>query len=76
MPIETSAVRLRVANIDQIVARDYSFDDGIKINLGLRMEVSGMHHNVFGGFTCLKLALSHGEAGSTEFRRMTYRGLE
>jgi xylan 1,4-beta-xylosidase len=37
------------------------------------MEVSGMHHNVFGGFSSLKLAIYGAGQGAVLLRRFTYR---
>jgi xylan 1,4-beta-xylosidase len=38
------------------------------------MEVSGFNHNVFDGFTSLKLALFSAGPGSTRFRDFVYAG--
>ena len=40
------------------------------------MEVSGLHHNVFGGFVSLRVALFSAGAGEVRLRRFTYRGLD
>jgi xylan 1,4-beta-xylosidase len=37
------------------------------------MEVSGMHHNVLGGFLSLKLAVYAAGKGSILLRRFSYR---
>ncbi|MDM4765193.1 family 43 glycosylhydrolase [Pelomonas sp. SE-A7] len=42
---------------------------------GWQMEVSGLHHNVFGGFLALRVALFSAGQGEVRFRRFIYRGL-
>lgn len=39
-----------------------------------QMEVSGMNHNVFGGFSALKIALASMGTGATLFEDFCYRG--
>ncbi len=39
-----------------------------------QMEVSGMNHNVFGGFTALKIALASMGTGAVRFEDFRYRG--
>lgn len=39
------------------------------------MEVSGLHHNVFGGFVSLRIALFSAGAGEARFHNFTYKGL-
>jgi xylan 1,4-beta-xylosidase len=39
------------------------------------METSGMHHNVFGGFLSLKIAIHCAGAGQARLRDFGYRGL-
>ena len=50
----------------------YAYDDGRTWKRhGTRMEVSGLHHNVFGGFLSLRVGLyaaGAGEARLTDFR--------
>jgi xylan 1,4-beta-xylosidase len=40
------------------------------------MEVSGFHHNVFGGFLSLRIALFCAGEGEVRFRDFVYRGLQ
>jgi xylan 1,4-beta-xylosidase len=39
------------------------------------MEVSGLHHNVFGGFLSLRLALFAAGRGEVRIRNFVYRGI-
>jgi xylan 1,4-beta-xylosidase len=39
------------------------------------MEVSGIHHNVFGGFLALKLAIYAAGAGQVRLRDFRFRAL-
>ena len=39
------------------------------------MEVSGIHHNVFGGFLSLKIGIYSAGDGSIRVSRFTYRAL-
>jgi xylan 1,4-beta-xylosidase len=70
-------LRIRVTNDRNVVTYRYSHDDGKTWQLhGLRMEVSGMHQNVFGGFLSLKLAIYVAGTGSATLTRFSYRALD
>ena len=57
-PRATRKVRVRLTNDSNIITYEYSHDDGRSWTLhGTRMEVSGIHHNVFGGFLSLRVGL-------------------
>jgi len=72
----TSTVRIRLTNDEHVVTLRYSHDDGATWTLhGTRMEVSGIHHNVFGGFLSLKIALYSAGEGAATFSDFTYRAL-
>jgi xylan 1,4-beta-xylosidase len=72
----TSRVRIRMTNDEHVVTFRYSHDDGNTWTLhGTRMEVSGIHHNVFGGFLSLKVALYSAGEGSATFSDFRYRAL-
>ena len=74
--IPPGPVRLRLTNIEQIVTLSMSFDGGATWRQhGLRMDVSGLHHNTFGGFLSLKLALYSAGTGAATFRDFSYRAL-
>ncbi|MEP6899920.1 MAG: hypothetical protein ABI870_15455 [Rhodanobacter sp.] len=42
---------------------------------GLRMEVSGLHHNVFGGFLGLRIGIYSASEGDIVIRDFRYRAL-
>jgi xylan 1,4-beta-xylosidase len=72
--LPTRRVRIRVTNDDNVVTWHYSHDDGKTWVLhGLRMEVSGIHHNVFGGFLSLKVGIYSAGQGAVRLRDFTYR---
>lgn len=72
----TSRVIIRMTNDDHVVTFRYSHDEGRTWSLhGTRMEVSGIHHNVFGGFLSLKVGLYSAGHGSATFANFRYRAL-
>ena len=72
----TSRVRIRLTNIDNVITWHSSHDDGKTWVLhGLRMEVSGLHHNVFGGFLSLKIGVYAAGEGSVTLSDFTYRAI-
>ncbi len=76
VPRETSSVRIRVTNDDHIVTFYYSHDGGRTWTLHeYRAEVSGMHHNVFGGFLALRIGIHSAGSGSIRLRDFTYRAM-
>jgi len=67
-------LRLRVTNVENVVTYHYSYDDGRTwVRHGTRMEVSGLHHNVFGGFLSLRLGLFAAGSGAVKFSNFSYR---
>ncbi|MDG2523968.1 family 43 glycosylhydrolase [Stenotrophomonas sp. HITSZ_GD] len=75
-PRPAGPVRVRIGNNENVVTFHYSFDGGRTWRLhGTRMEVSGLHHNVFGGFLSLKVGLFAAGAGQAAFRDFRYRAL-
>nr|WP_239538555.1 family 43 glycosylhydrolase [Dyella mobilis] len=73
-PMKTSSVRIRLTNDNNVITYHYSHDDGKTWVLhGLRMEVSGIHHNVFGGFVSLKIGIYSANEGSIVVKDFTYR---
>lgn len=69
------AMRIRVTNNRHIVTYDTSGDGGRTWQrFDRRMEVSGYHHNVRGGFLMLRPGLYSAGAGETRFRNFTFRG--
>lgn len=69
-------MRLKLRNIDNVATWLTSSDDGASWTRNeMRMEVSGLHHNVFGGFLALRVgvyAAGEGQVRLTDFR---YRAL-
>jgi len=75
-PMPTRRVRVRVSNDRQVVTWHYSHDDGRTwVQHGLRMEVSGIHHNVFGGFLSLRIGIYAAGRGGIVVRDFSYRAL-
>lgn len=73
MPVST--VHIRVKNEKNIVSFHYSRDGKNWIQHPWQMEVSGMHHNVFGGFLSLKIGFYSAGEGSVRARDFRYRAL-
>ncbi len=74
--LNTDKVWFRLTNIDNVVTYHTSTDGQSWTKHPWQMEVSGMHHNVFGGFTSLKVAIFACGEGACEFRSFKYRGLK
>jgi xylan 1,4-beta-xylosidase len=73
---KTSSVRVRMTNDEHVVTWRYSHDGGKTWTLhGTRMEVSGIHHNVFGGFLSLKVGVYCAGAGAVTLGDFRYRAL-
>lgn len=68
-------MHLRLVNRENVVTFHTSPDGKDWTQHPWQMEVSGFHHNVFGGFLSLKLALFSAGQGEVRFRRFRYRGL-
>ncbi|NIK02748.1 family 43 glycosylhydrolase [Xanthomonas cannabis] len=69
-------IRVRLTNDHHIVRFDYSFDEGRQwTRHPTRMEVSGFHHNVFGGFLSLQLGVYAAQQGEVVLRDFRYRAL-
>jgi xylan 1,4-beta-xylosidase len=72
----TSRVIIRMTNANHVVTFRYSHDGGKTWSLhGTRMEVSGIHHNVFGGFLSLKVGLYSAGHGSATFSNFRYHAI-
>ncbi|MFL6628143.1 MAG: family 43 glycosylhydrolase [Vitreoscilla sp.] len=74
-PAVARRVRVRVQNRDHVVTFHYALDDGPWMQHPWQMETSGMHHNVFGGFLSLKIAVHSAGAGQVRVRDFLYQGL-
>jgi xylan 1,4-beta-xylosidase len=68
-------VRIRVTNDNHVVTFHYALADGRWIKHPWQVETSGMHHNVFGGFLSLKVAIHVAGTGEATVRDFVYRGL-
>ena len=68
-------VHVRMRNIDNVLTFHHSADGANWKQHPWQMEVSGMHHNVFGGFLSLKVALFSAGSGAVRIRNFTYKGL-
>ena len=67
---------MRLTNDAHVLTWHYSFDGGRTWRLhGTRMEVSGIHHNVFGGFLSLRAGLYSAGQEAVRFRDFRYRAL-
>jgi xylan 1,4-beta-xylosidase len=74
-PMETSTVMIRLRNDDNVVTMHYSHDGRNWTRHPWQMEVSGMHHNVLGGFLSLRPAIYSAGAGAIRLRDFRYRAL-
>jgi len=71
---QTSRVRFKVSKTDNIVTWFHSYDDGLTwFRNEMRMEVSGLHHNVFGGFLSLRVGVYVAGEGRAVLRDFRYR---
>lgn len=68
--------RIRLRNVEHNVSFDYALDDGPWVRQDWQREVSGYHHNVFGGFLALRIALFASGRGEVRWRRFRYRALQ
>ena len=71
----TRRVRVRLVNRENVLTFQYAVDGGTWKQHPWQMEVSGLHHNVFGGFLSLRLALFSAGNGELLARRFNYKGL-
>jgi xylan 1,4-beta-xylosidase len=75
-PFEAKSIRARVTNDDNIVTFQYSKDGAVSwTQHPLRMEVSGYHHNVFGGFLSLKVGIYAAGRGRIRLRDFHYHAI-
>ncbi|MDC8784500.1 family 43 glycosylhydrolase [Roseateles koreensis] len=71
-----SKVNIRMLNRENVLTFHYSVNGQPWKQHAWQMEVSGMHHNVFGGFLSLKAALFSAGVGEVRIRNFVYRGLQ
>ncbi|RTL36343.1 MAG: xylan 1,4-beta-xylosidase [Burkholderiales bacterium] len=75
-PREARRVRIHLVNRDHVLTWRTSHDGGATwVQHPWQMEVSGFHHNVFGGFVSLRIALFSAGDGEARFHHFVYRGL-
>lgn len=71
--IKARRLRLRLDNDKNVVTYFYSTDEGKTwIRHPTRMEVSGLHHNVFGGFISLKIGIYCTGEGGVRLSHFSY----
>ncbi|MED5619142.1 family 43 glycosylhydrolase [Ideonella sp. BN130291] len=74
-PITAKTVHLKLVNRENVVTFHHSADGRQWTQHPWQMEVSGFHHNVFGGFLSLKIGLFAAGRGQVRLRNFRYRGL-
>jgi len=74
-PVLSPIVHVKVTSRANVVTFYYSVDGQRWTQHPWQMEVSGLHHNVFGGFLSLRLALFAAGRGEVRARNFVYRGL-
>lgn len=74
IPHQARKARLRLRNDENEVTYHYSHDEGRTwTRHGTRMEVSGLHHNTFGGFLSLKIGIYAAGTGQARLSDFVYR---
>jgi len=74
--ISAGTIHIRLTNRANVLTFHYS-RDGVKwTRHPWQMEVSGFHHNVFGGFMSLKVGIYSAGSGEVRAREFSYRGLK
>ena len=77
MPLHGRKVRARITNDRNVITYHYSLDDGTTWRRHpTRMEVSGINHNVFGGFLSLRIGICALGTGRIRLSRFTYQAFE
>jgi xylan 1,4-beta-xylosidase len=74
-PIDGGRVHVKVTNRENVVTFHHSADGRKWTQHPWQMEVSGFHHNVFGGFLSLRVGLFAAGEGEVRLRNFVYRGL-
>jgi len=76
IPLKTRNLRMRLTNDQQVITYEYSQDNGRSwTRHPTRMEVSGLHHNVFGGFLSLKVGIYCAGSGKVQLRDFRYQAV-
>ena len=75
--MKTQSVRIRLTNVDNVITYHHSHDNGATWQRHpTRMEVSGLNHNVFGGFLSLKIGIFATGNGGIRLRDFTYKAID
>jgi xylan 1,4-beta-xylosidase len=74
-PFDGRTVHVKLVNRDNIISFHHSRDGQQWTRHPWQMEVSGFHHNVFGGFLSLKIALFASGGGDVRMRHFRYRAI-
>jgi len=76
IPLKTRSLRMRITNDQQVITYEYSQDAGRSwTRHPTRMEVSGLNHNVFGGFLSLKVGIYCAGSGEVQLRDFRYSAI-
>ena len=76
IPLKARSLRIRLVNDQQVITYAYSLDKGKTWQRHpTRMEVSGLHHNVFGGFLSLKAGIYSVGKGEVQISDFRYQAL-
>jgi xylan 1,4-beta-xylosidase len=76
IPLKTRNLRMRITNDQQVITYEYSQDAGRTWERHpTRMEVSGLNHNVFGGFLSLKVGIYCAGGGKVQLRDFRYSAI-
>ncbi len=74
--VAAGTIHIRLTNRGNVVTYHYSRDGVNWVKHPWQMEVSGFHHNVFGGFMSLKVGIYSAGTGEVRARQFAYRGLK
>lgn len=76
IPLKTRRLRMRITNDQQVITYEYSQDAGRTwVRHPTRMEVSGLNHNVFGGFLSLKVGIYCTGSGKVQLSDFSYSAI-
>ena len=75
--LKSRIIRFRITNDRNVVTYHYSIDNGKTWRRHpTRMEVSGLHHNVFGGFLSLRIGICAMGEGRIRLSNFTYKAMD
>ena len=73
--VHSRTLRIKLVNRSHVVTFYYATDGHRFVKHPWQMEVSGLHHNVFGGFHSLKPGVFAAGTGQIKLKNFSYRGL-